>query len=257
MRTLFIFILFVIINFSCKKNNNTDIDCNDNAVPQGSYVYPIKPGTAAWLTLDSTSDKLRACQIPDSILAKMSTDAVIQGWLEFPLNFEITAAYHLQSGTQFWLTNFSGLIELQKRQDASSKLFEKYKTKNPFCINNYITDTAKGNYNFSIIYIEVLLAQDTFINKLTIDYKKAVLTEALKKYKAKKNIADYGQLSLATSLFICAKIMKNTNYQPFINFFNTSIILKQYYDFGDFPYGISDRNSDIQSLIKLSYNFIN
>lgn len=49
-----------------------------------SYEYPIKPGTAEWDALETFSQRLEACRIPQDILTNMSTNALVDAVISFP-----------------------------------------------------------------------------------------------------------------------------------------------------------------------------
>lgn len=174
-------ILFVFISLSScnKKDNLPTVVCENIPKPSDTYIYPIRPGTSQWKNLTSGDERLQACQIPDSVLATISTDGLIQSWLDFPLANEILSVNSLQKGIEYFMVDFSGLKELCKRKDTGDKLFERYKKMDPLCINNFTSDTAKGTYTFSFTYIEMLLGQDTILNKFAASQKKLLVAEAI------------------------------------------------------------------------------
>ncbi len=78
----------------------------------------------------------------------------------------------IQRGVEFFITNFSGLKELCNRKNAGEKLYERYESMKPACITGLTNDNDKGAYTFT--YIEMILGQDTILNKMTTLQKKNI-----------------------------------------------------------------------------------
>jgi hypothetical protein len=175
MRGLKFFILFIaviIFTNSCKKES-TDNNCGNYHIPFDTYKYPILPGTPAWATLKTGQEMWQACQIPDTVLRTISTEGLIQSWIEMPLNNELFMTTSLQKAMEKFIANFSGLRELIGRNDAAKKLFTKYQALKPDCITKFKTDNKKGAFPFLFSYIELPLAQDTILNKMTLEQKRS------------------------------------------------------------------------------------
>jgi len=214
----------IITGSSCKKTK-ADIDCNSYPVPSDTYKYPILPGTPAWANLKTGEEMLQACQIPDSVLPTISTEGLVQSWLDMPLNNEIFVTNSIQKAMEYFIENFSGLRELVGRYDAADKLFKKYQSMNPACITTFKTEIEQGSFTFLFSYIELPLAQDTILNQMTLKQKKILVNEAMKKYKYRIDHLNYYDIITANiSLFICAKVMRNCQYQPFLNSMNDDLL---------------------------------
>lgn len=98
----------------------------ESTIPQykinDPYVYPVKPGMDEWLKLDDHVKKIEACQIPTDILSNMSTDALIETVLSYPLLPEMYAWDSPANGYNAIKSQFNGLKELSIRTDATEKL---------------------------------------------------------------------------------------------------------------------------------------
>ena len=244
----------VILSSSCKKEK-PDIDCNTYPVPSDTYKYPILPGTPAWANLKTGDEMLQACQIPDSVLPTISTEGLIQSWLDMPLNNEIFMTNSLQKAIEYFIENFSGLRELVGRNDAADKLFKKYQSMNPACITTFKTDIGQGSFTFLFSYIELPLAQDTILNKMTLDQKKDLMKEALQKYYSRIEYSTYYDVvSTDLSLYICARSMRNNQYQPFLNQVNSN--LQWFIDNALFPVPLGDYTIEKNIIISHSLDFI-
>lgn len=55
------------------------------------YVYPTVPGTDAWNALTSRVEKGNVCEIPNVILDNMTTNALLESYLNYPLLGDIFA----------------------------------------------------------------------------------------------------------------------------------------------------------------------
>ena len=72
-------LLLIAMAFSgCAKEQSTPI--TDEA-----YTFPVKPGTDEWKALGSHDQMLAVCEIPENILTIMSTTALVETVLNYPL----------------------------------------------------------------------------------------------------------------------------------------------------------------------------
>lgn len=255
-RYLFIILILAFGSIYCNKNPaSPSIECNYSK-PEDTYLYPIRPGTSEWRNLPA-EDHLKACQIPDSIVRNISTEGLIQSWIDFPLNIEIIDASTLQKGIEFFMRNFSGLKVLIGRKNAGEKLTERYKAMNPACVIKFKDDVSKGGYTLIFTYIEMLLGQDTILGHLTIYQKKQLISIALNKYKIKKEyIQQYGFFGEENSLFVCARIMKFSNYQPFVKEISNFPAIQQLLNTGTFPLTINNNSKEVKVILFHSNDFI-
>ncbi len=255
MKKIMMLLMMLFALFSCKKEEIANIDCKPYVAPADAYHYPVLPGTPEWLALGTTEARWQACQIPDNVLNTISTDGLVQGWLDMPLNNEVFSANSLQRAMEFYIGNFSGLRELVKRNDAGEKLFGRYQMLSPSCIENYPTLEGKANYSFLFIYAGLLLGQDTVLNKMPLQQKKQLVAEALKKATEQQAYYDaYGKLGLENCCFICAKVMYNCNYQPFIGQVDNEI--RWFLDNALFYIPAAEHGREINIIINAAKSFI-
>jgi len=69
-----------------------------NAQAEKMWDYPIKPGTKEWLKLEDNDSKVKACQIPEKILATISTNDLFKLVLDYPLIYDIYAFNEINDG---------------------------------------------------------------------------------------------------------------------------------------------------------------
>ena len=98
-----------------------------SAAPEGDgysidtpYAYPVTPGMPEWAAMDSLRQRVEACQIPEEILSELTTPALIDTVLEFPLAVNLYAYLEPFKGWEGAIETLSrqsnGLAELLRRQ---------------------------------------------------------------------------------------------------------------------------------------------
>lgn len=86
------------------------------------YIYPIQPGTDAWNALDNLEQKIAACHISEDILCKMTTEALLETVLNYPLLVNIFFYDNVDIGIAAVSAYFPGLDELFSRNDIDAVL---------------------------------------------------------------------------------------------------------------------------------------
>ncbi len=172
------------------------------------YDYPVKGGTEEWKAFTSLDEMLEACQIPESILKKMSTAGLVETVLNYPLLGNIYAYNSLQQGFEAVTAQFNGLEELLKRKDAGVELLARYRAMNPLAIEEDWDDIQKGAYAVSLSYIEILLSQDNVLADLTGPQIEELLREAIKTYRAKQQLVDVYYTGLECTVWLMGKTLQ-------------------------------------------------
>ena len=95
---------------------------NENHTIDTPYVYPVVPGTHEWNILDTQAEKVAVCQIPVDILSSLTTEALVETVLDYPLMCNISAYNNFLSGYEAVKAQFNGLQELSTRSDAEEVL---------------------------------------------------------------------------------------------------------------------------------------
>lgn len=122
----YILICFLVIvagmSVQASSIDNIKIDYSDKV----AYTYPIVPGTDEWNSFLTRGEMLKACQIPEEKLKNMSTEALLETVLMYPLISDyfyfnsLSEAYHNMNAS------FNGLRELVSRKDVMSTIIEEY-----------------------------------------------------------------------------------------------------------------------------------
>lgn len=140
----------------------------------------------------------------------MSTEALAETCLNYPLYPEIVAYNNSQDGFNRLATNFNGFSELLSRVDAGIILIKKYKSMNPANYSKEWPVEKQGHLVFEFLFIEMLLAQEGVVHNLSINQKKELAKECLKKFESKTNEKDlFGLVGLDHTSYTMLKIINS------------------------------------------------
>jgi len=169
-----------------------------------TWDYPLRPGVKAWEDIESYDDRLKALNIPESILKKMSTANLVTACLNYPELRLIMTRNSLQLGYDYILSIFNGFTELESRKDGGKQLLVRYMELDPQNIKFCKTPLERGEYSFKIVYLELILSQTQILRKLEQDEKVKILKYATDYYKSKdllkNNYSQFGQSTTALLL---------------------------------------------------------
>jgi len=215
------------------------VSCFDRAsgfAANDAYDFPVKPGTEEWKTFQTHNEMLKACQIPERILNNMSTAALVETVLNYPLLLDMMAYNNIQYGFDQVASRFNGLQELLNREDTGTELIARYHTMDPVAIEDDWTDVEKGLYSFHFRNIEVTLAQEPILKNLTSAQRLDLLEESFIKYQGKRQLVDiYGKLGLESSVRLMGMILSHQeNYASFIQKISEDIRLQAFLSSGSF-----------------------
>lgn len=243
-KLLFFLILSVLFSFSCKKQTvsynkrlakASVCNCKGCVIPKpgDTYNYPVKAGTKEWAQFTSHAQMLAACQVPFDTLSKMSTEGVIQTCMDYPLftsDLFLNWGVNVVRETKYYMKHFSGMMELTRRPDAGKKMLDRYLMICPQCAKNYQDRVAQGIFSKNLGAYEMMFGYDSIIIKLNIKDRKRLVKAALDNYYCKKSLFPdyYSYYGLSTSLYLAAKVMIVSHYDPFLQAMATSTGLKQF-----------------------------
>jgi hypothetical protein len=102
----------------CEKNGQEVIEYTITE----AYQYPVVPGMEEWKKLKSLPEMAVACQVPEDILGSMTTEALIETVVNYPLFINLFAYENKKTGLEHVKGYFNGLQELYERDDAIEKM---------------------------------------------------------------------------------------------------------------------------------------
>jgi len=161
------------------------------------------------------------CQIPVAVLERLSSDQLAEICLKYPLRGDYVFFDNEREGIKIVINRFNGLIELSKRKDGAMALVKIYQN---YPVLNFLSEKGSVNYPFvyEIMLIELLLAEDIFINQLSNKELLNLQTIVKNKYseKAKSNSV-YGLNNTKKTMLLAAIILDKTSSQLSDNDKNT------------------------------------
>lgn len=114
------------------------------------YEYPITPASPEWKTYQSRAERLAACHVDDALLQKMTTPALVETVLTYPMLPDCYAYDTLEAGMRSVSTYFSGIDELAARPDAIE------------CLEAYAAMQGRSNdiYSMNAKYVQIYLEDE-------------------------------------------------------------------------------------------------
>jgi len=179
------------------------------------WDYPIKPGTPEWKTLKTKKQMVDACQIPLDILNNLSTKDLVTISLNYPLFNDYLEYDDERMGICMIIRRFNGLKELSQREDGITEIIKAY-------LNFPILDQLQKDPNhkdyhtpYKLPFLELVLCDDLFLNKLDDEKLEELRKITLKKYTDKlKNPDVYSTLfNLKKTMLLTVSIIYRQNIQ--------------------------------------------
>ena len=100
------------------------------------YAYPVKPGTEEWAKLEGLQARIEACSVSSGLMKKMTTAALVDTVMEYPLLSEIIMAsigstgldsnyeHRIRQAFSALAEDFQGVEILRRREDAEGVIKE-------------------------------------------------------------------------------------------------------------------------------------
>ena len=225
----------ILVIFSCENR-----PC-DNTV-NGACPFPEISDD---LTID---ERFKLLNLSEETLECITTEGLVETCLSYPDLRLLWTRNSLQLGYDYIRSNFNGLRELEARKEAPKFLLKKYLRINPATDTlNLATSIEKGEYSFSVIYLALIFNQYTNIEPLTKDE----IVELIEKSLFLNSQFDNEGLTLAPIMTLLGRLMKDNDYEPFVNAYNDNPGLQILIITGTF-YSPSERSN----IINLSENYL-
>lgn len=104
--------------FSCSLVAKAQAPVTELAQSNQPYTFTVVPGTSEWNTLANSQEMVAACYIPQQTIENMSTEALLETVLDYPLLIDIFAYDSTNLGIEMASKYLPGLPELLSRSDA-------------------------------------------------------------------------------------------------------------------------------------------
>jgi len=113
------------------------------------YNLPFKQGDAKWKSYKSAKDRIKALQIPDSVISHIPTEQLLELCLDFPYLTDMYAFNDPKRGYEYLISEFNGFYEFLRRNDATNHLLNKYgRIETAVPVLSRASSIEKGNYSF-------------------------------------------------------------------------------------------------------------
>jgi len=175
------------------------------------WDYPVKPGTEQWRALHTSQEMRDVCQIPEDVLENLPTDQLAEICLRYPLRGDYVFFDNEREGIKIVISRLNGLIELSRRKDGTRALVNIYQN---YPVLNYLPEKGTVNYPipYEIMLLELLIADDLFINQLSSEELLNLLTIVKNKYSDKvNNNTVYSVSNIKKTMLLAAVIMNKTS----------------------------------------------
>ena len=149
-------------------------------------------------------------QIPVATLSAMSTEELIQAYLNTRYPGYLLAYNNVQAAFEHACNDFNGLRELLEREGAPQKLIELYRKMDPAAYEPDWQPIEKGSFTFSFVFVEALLAHESIQKKLTRSQVTTLLNELLKKNEYKTRHPEiYSIIGVQFNAYSIARLLES------------------------------------------------
>jgi len=173
------------------------------------WDYPIKPGTEEWKKIETHKTMVEVCQIPEHILYGINTKNLVTLCLQYPLLYDILVFDNCNDGLKKLFSDFNGIRELSKREEALTYLQDIYLAE----IGGFKkkldsgSDLDIGYTIMNISTIELLLGYSDFNENFSKENHKKTLNILLFGYFEKiKYPESFQGIGFTTNLFARAHV---------------------------------------------------
>lgn len=139
--------IVVLLSSGYLVSNRHSMDEDSN-----QYEYKITPKDAEWKNFKSHDEMVAACRIPSEIVKKMTTEALVNAVMDYPLLIDLLAFNSNEEGIQALLGNSDAFKELTTRTDAKKYLLEKL---------SHLTEKNLPEDSVNIKMIKILLMEES------------------------------------------------------------------------------------------------
>jgi hypothetical protein len=172
------------------------------------YDFPVKPGMAVWKSFSTYSQMVQVCQIPAPVLNSLSTSALLETCLNYPIAYDLLAFESKQRGFDRIVKGFNGLQELLRRNDVGSIAIAKYKSMDPEAIDS----KRKWSCSYEYFLMELILAQDTILSRISNDERQLLLKDAYLKFLSKGRRSEiFAHIACTNNVLLMGRLLEKNN----------------------------------------------
>lgn len=181
----FMFQRLILLTFSLGVLLSASLYAQSSAQPDERSAVPYQFPKVAITSTMTVPEAWKRSQIPDDVLKRLTTEALLLSCLKFPFLMEIYATNSVQKGFTFQHDNFNGLQELFKRPDAAATMLKFYQRLRTADAATKASPAEGGRFSFELSFVEIFLAQREMVRQLSKTELKVLAAECLTKYDEK------------------------------------------------------------------------
>lgn len=197
-------VMSIIVLMMC---HYTIVRGQSNNVP---YKYPITHGEE-WAKLygKDFDNRVAACEVPEEILKEMTTEALLETCLNYPLNYETTLSSNKDSTFTFLTGRSNAYKELFDRKDLVKVILKKFEDSDPNRINHFDDYYEESLFWQKQGMFGLLIANDKVLKRFSTKEKKELVKHSLNKIeKMEMNKKEYSIATIALSNLHLTKIVE-------------------------------------------------
>jgi|GEM_PF-3036031 len=174
-----------------------------------SWDYPIRPGSEEWATLPTTADRVKAIQVPEDVLPKLSDQQLLDLILDYPFFLDYGLTNNPFTGYQRTLETLNAYEEFKARPKSLNIIFDYYANMDFSQINQLAKSADIGRFSLRISAIELMFADLSLEKSVSLEESEKFLEGISKKYAEKSvNEPELMGLGKLTTAFLAANLMK-------------------------------------------------
>ncbi len=182
------------------------------------YLFDDITKPETWTTFHSLKERQDACQIPDSLIKRLSTKALIETCLNYPLRCNYIFYNDENAGIEAIIDGFNGLQELQEREDASELLIDFYsKMTDVTSISAQDGKVILTTNPIDLGFIELLLSypiNDDIYSAENQSKLASAANQALEYKIAHSDVFGLRSIQRSQSVTDYSRVKKRTSYTP-------------------------------------------
>lgn len=166
------------------------------------YEFPVQPGTPEWEALQSHVEMEQVCEVPASILSRMTTEALVATALDYPLAYDFILFNNVESGFEIVVSRSNCLLEVMQRPTTGVTLLNSYEAWDPVALPDcaYKRRGSEKVCRFAFMFAELLMVQDEVLQNMTDAQRRRALRVVQEKYLEKRSDRTYGTFQLNTTV---------------------------------------------------------
>lgn len=190
------------------------------------YDFPIKPGSEVWKAFTTHQQMVEATTLPAKTAASLTTKALLETCLDYPLLGDIMMYNSPQKGLEKLIGHFNGLSVLMERKEVALYAANAYQRLLQTDVKKLPSLQEKGKLTFQLSFIELLLSQKKVLAGVSgkdIGVLKTYIGTARTLKTSNKDI--FGTMSYGYTMYLAGNLFRTiyrTAFSPAaVSFLNT------------------------------------